>query len=296
MKIGELELYLLSDGLVRADAGGPFGLVPRALYEQYFTPDENNTVPESLSCLLVQSRGKWILIDNGLGRKLTEKEARNWSLARPAGGIVDGLARLGLSPEDIDVVVNTHLHSDHAGGNTHWEDDQAVPTYPRATYLVQRIEWAEARFPDARTRGTYFPENYAPLLVRGKMKLLHGDYRITDQVRCLITPGHTRGHQCVLLETGDWKGIFLADMASHAVHMERTAWLTSFDVLPLENILTKQYWQRWALETGAWLFFQHDPQLHVARLVEHDGRLRAEPIPEAKRLTDSLPTPPLPPG
>ncbi len=295
MLIEDLEVHLLSDGYVRADAGGPFGLVPRALYSQYFVPDENNTVPEGLTSLLVRSRGKWILVDNGLGDKLTEKEARNWGLTRPAGGLLEALDRLGIEPGQIDVVINTHLHSDHVGGNTRWENGEPVAAFPRADYYVQRMEWADASFPDVRTRGTYFAWNFAPLLTQGRLKLLHGDFAITDQVRCVVTPGHTRGHQSVLLQAGPWRGLFLGDLASHAVHMERTAWLTSFDVFPLENLATKQHWQRWALETGAWLFFEHEPKSIVARLVEEDGRLKTQIIPEAQLLIDSLPIPPPPP-
>lgn len=296
MRIGDLEIHLLCDGLVRADAGGPFGLVPRVLYQRYWVPDEDNTIPESLTCMLVRSRGKTILIDTGLGYRVTEKEVRNWRLTRPEGGLLEGLARLGISPEEVDIVINTHLHSDHCGGNTLWQGERLVPAFPRALYLVQRIEWAEACHPDARTRGTYFRENFEPLLAEGRMRLLHGDTVITDQVRCVVTPGHTRAHQCVLLESGDWKGLFVGDMAGHAVHMERTAWVTAFDVLPLENIATKQIWQRWALEHDAWLFFQHDPRTPVGRLVEEGGRLRVEPRPEAEELTASIPTPQPPLG
>ncbi len=101
---------------------------------------------------------------------------------------------------------------------------------------------------------------------------------MTDGVHCVVTPGHTRGHQSVLLQDGDWRGLFVADMASYGVQMERTSWLTAYDVYPLENVRTKQRWQRWALENEAWIFFQHDPQITIARLVEEDGRKNLTPI------------------
>ncbi len=290
MRIGEIDLHLLSDGQVRVDPGGPFGLVPRILYEKYFVPDEENRVPEALTCLLVRSEGKTILIDTGLGNRLSPGEVQNWRLERPGGGLLGGLERLGLGAEDIDLVINTHLHSDHCGGNTYLDGDTITPTFPHATSVVQRMEWAEASFPDARTRGTYYAENFTPLLRSGQMQLLHGDTQITQHVRCVVTPGHTRGHQSVLLTSGDWQGVFLADMTSHAVHMERTAWLPSFDAAPLENLATKERWQRWALETGAWLFFQHEPVRHVGQLLQVEGRLKVEGVEAAEPLIAELPT------
>lgn len=277
-RIGELEIAVLHDGTVWVDAGGPFGLVPRNLFERHITPTAENLIPMVLNCLLVRSQGKTILIDTGLGNKLSEDEALQWGLEREGGGLIGNLASLGLVPDDVDIVINTHLHADHCAGNTGLIDGEMRPVFPRAEYWVQRMEWAEASHPDARTRGTYFEQHFAPLLSQGRLKLLHGDTRVTFGVHCVVTPGHTRGHQSVLLQDGDWRGLFVADMASYGVQMARTSWLTAYDVYPLENIRTKQRWQHWALENEAWLFFQHDPQITIARLVEEDGRKRLAPI------------------
>jgi glyoxylase-like metal-dependent hydrolase (beta-lactamase superfamily II) len=291
MRIEDLEIHLVSDGVVHADAGGPFGLVPRALYERYLKPDAQNHVPMALTCLLVRSEGKTILVDTGLGDKLSPEERSRWNIERPQGGLLDGLAALGLAPEAVDIVINTHLHVDHCGGNTRSAGDDLVATFPRAVYIVQRLEWADASHPDARTRVSYIAGDFDPLLRSGRMRLLHGDTQITGHIRCVVTPGHTRGHQSVVLQAGDFRGLYVADMASYAVHFVRTAWLTAYDVDPLQNIVTKQRWQRWALDHGAWLFFEHDPELSVARLREKDGRLDLEPVAEAEEATGSLPTP-----
>jgi glyoxylase-like metal-dependent hydrolase (beta-lactamase superfamily II) len=260
------------------------------LYSQIAEPDDRNLVLQSLSCLVVRSEGKTILIDNGLGDKLDDKAKRNWGLERPTGGLKDGLKSLGLSPNDIDLVIDTHLHSDHCGGNTALVDGEIYPAYPNAEYLVQRMEWADASHPDARTRGTYFAENFETLLTEGRLRLLHGDEQISEHVRCVMTPGHTRGHQSVILESEDWSGMFVSDMATFSVHMARTGWVTGFDVEPLENIRTKKKWQRWAVERQAWLFFIHDPRLPVARLTEESGRLAVEAVDDAQPLIDPLPT------
>lgn len=296
MRIGDLEIHLISDGTVWVDPGGPFGLVPRVLYERVFHPNERNLLPEMLTCLLVHSEGKWILIDTGLGPKLDEKSSQRWGLERPSGGLLDGLEQRGIGPEEIDVVICTHLHSDHCGGNTGFEGTELQPTFPNAEYLVQRMEWADASHPNARTRATYYAENFAPLLAEGRLKLLHGDQQVTRHVECVVTPGHTRGHQAVLLRSGSWRGLFVSDMATYAVQMARLAWVTAFDVEPLENIRTKHRWQQWALEHDAWLFFIHDPEKPVARLIEQNGRLEIVPVEQAQPLTESLPTPLQPDG
>jgi glyoxylase-like metal-dependent hydrolase (beta-lactamase superfamily II) len=276
--IGDLEFAVVSDGRVWVDAGGPFGLVPRILYESFFEPAPDNTIPMDLNCLLLRSQGKTILIDTGLGNKLSPEDEARWGLERPHAGLLEQLSGEGVAPEDVDLVLNTHLHTDHCGGNTLLSGDEPVSTFPNAEYWVQRVEWSQASFPDARTRGTYFWRNYQPLLENGQLRLLHGDTQVTKHIRCVVTPGHTRAHQSVLLESGTWKGLYVADMASYALHMAHTAWLTAYDVLPLENIKTKARWQRWALENEGWLFFEHDPKIKIAQLREEDGRLKTVPL------------------
>jgi len=278
MRFGDLELHIVSDGQVWSDAGGPFGLVPRVLYEKVIQPNQDNKIPMTLNCLLVRSEGKTILIDTGLGEKLTPEARTLWGLERPHGGLLQALEREGLAAGDIDLVIDTHLHADHCAGNTRFEGEQVVATFPNAEYWVQRIEWAEASHTDARTRGTYFPENFLPLWESGKLRLLHGDTQVTRHVRCVTTPGHTRGHQSILFESGDWAGMFVADMASYAINMAKVSWLTSYDVLPLENIRTKEIWRQWAIENNAWLFFEHDSETTIAHFIEKNGRFLLDPI------------------
>lgn len=278
MQIGDLEFHIVSDGQVWSDAGGPFGLVPRSLYEKVIQPNKANKIPMMLNCLLIRSEGKTILIDTGLGEKLSPEARELWELERPQGGLLQALERLDITPEDVDLVIDTHFHADHCSGNTRLQGGAAVPTFPNAEYWVQRIEWAEASHPDARTRGTYFQENFTPIWEAGKLRLLHGDTKVTGHVRCVVTPGHTRGHQSILLESGDWRGLYVADMASYAIHMEKAAWLTSYDVLPLENIRTKALWRQWALAHDAWLIFEHDPRITIAHFTKTNGRHRLEPI------------------
>ncbi|MER3545855.1 MAG: MBL fold metallo-hydrolase [Chloroflexota bacterium] len=271
--MSDFEFHLVSDGVFWGDAGGAFGLVPKVLWEKVIQPDALNRVPFALNCLLVRSQGKTILVDTGMGDRLTAEERAQWNLERPEGGLLQALARLGVSPADVDIVINTHLHADHCGGNTCLQDGQPVATFPNAEYWVQRLEYAEACFPNERTRATYIAANFRPLEASGQLRLLNGDTRVTSEVRTVITRGHTRAHQSVILEAGGDPVLYVADMASFAVHFERLAWLTAYDVEPLENLETKRSWQRWALEHNALLIFEHDVHVPMGRLVEREGKL-----------------------
>jgi glyoxylase-like metal-dependent hydrolase (beta-lactamase superfamily II) len=278
VKIHSIELKLVDDGVAHVDAGGPFGLVPRRYFGSYLPPDGENRIQMSLNSLVVRNEGKWILIDTGLGPKLSLRESEAWGLERPSGGLLDQLRQEDIQPDEIDIVINTHLHSDHCGGNTIIKDGHLHPAFPNATYFVQRLEWAEAANPNPRTQGTYFEENFAPLVESGQMRLLHGDTQITKNIRCVVTPGHTRGHQSIVLESDEWAGIFLGDLATMSLHMIRTSWATAYDIDPQQTIVTKQKWQKWALKKKAWLFFQHDPKTKIAQLSEENGRLSLNPV------------------
>jgi glyoxylase-like metal-dependent hydrolase (beta-lactamase superfamily II) len=268
--LNNLEYHILNDGNCRVDGGGAFGLVPRVVWQSLITPDENNTIPFALNSLLIFSEGKTILVDTGYGSKLSEKMRRQAQLERPRGDLVEQLAQQGVQPADVDIVINTHLHLDHCGGNTQYQGDKLAPTFPNAQYYIQRLEWADAIAPNERTRATYFPDNYVPLQQSGQLKLIDGDTRVTHQVRTAITRGHTRAHQVIILESGGEEALFVADMTTLYYHLQRLAWVTTYDVEPLESIETKRYWQQWAVEHDALIIFQHDTQITTGKL-KQDG-------------------------
>ena len=280
--IGDIEIHLVSDGVVWVDRGGPFGLVPLALWRNIQPPDDQQRLPMILTCLLVRAAGQTIVVDTGLGTKLNDKEQRIWGLQRLTGTLLDGLARLGVAPDAVDAVIDTHLHADHCAGNTLLAGDgreDVRATFPRARYVVQRREYEDAMRHNERTRATYFPVNYEALVAAGQMDLLDGDAEIAPGVRVVVTPGHTPGHQCVLFESGGECALFVADLASYAVHFERLGWMTAYDVEPLVTLETKRRWQEWALDTNALLIFQHDTHVPAGRLVL-DGKVRrVEPVP-----------------
>ncbi|MBN1200878.1 MAG: MBL fold metallo-hydrolase [Anaerolineae bacterium] len=282
-QIGNIDIHPINAGVVWMDSGGSFGLVPRALWSQYLQPDDQHRVPMVLTCLLVRAGCKTILVDTGYGDKLPDKLVRLMSMEYPRGTLIDGLARLGVAPEDVDIVIDTHLHGDHCGGNTTFAPDRTPrATFPNAEYMVQRREFEDAMQPNERTRATYLPVNYEPLAASGQLTLLDGDTDILPGISGVVTPGHTPGHQCVLFERGGQRALFVADMASFAVHFERLAWMTAYDVEPLVTLETKRRWRQWALDTGALLIFQHDTQVLAGHFVqdEHGGQ-RVQPVEAA---------------
>jgi len=258
MRLGNVEYSVLSDGEWRMDGGAIFGVVPKTLWEKVLPADELNRVPMALNCLLVISQGKCILVDTGFGRKLLPKKSKILALRHDHGDLLDNLGQLGYAPGDIDIVINTHLHPDHCGGNTILRDGVPMPAFPNGQYWLQRLEWADACYPNERTSNTYLTENFLPLRETGQLRLLHGDARVTDEVRCVVTRGHTRAHQSVIIESGGETAVFLGDLAARAVHLERLTWTTAFDTEPLDTLETKRAMRDWALERHALLIFGHD--------------------------------------
>lgn len=273
-----LEFYILNDGICKVDGGGAFGLVPRVIWEKLLPPDDKNRVTFTLNSLLIRSEGKNIVVDTGYGTKLSQKERNILDLQYPQGNLVDQLARLGIQPDEVDIVINTHLHADHCGGNTRLVEDKPVPTFPNAQYYIQRLEWSDAIMPNERTRATYFPANYVPLQESGQLKIINGDTQITGQVRTAVTRGHTRAHQVVILESSGETALFVADLATLHYHFQRLAWVTGYDVEPLESIETKRYWQQWAVERDALIIFQHDTQITTGKLRPDGRRYKVEPV------------------
>ena len=204
-QIGSIPCHIVSDGRQLVDGGGFFGLVPRVLWERVIRPDDKNRIPVQMRSLLVQSSAGLILVDTGQGDKLTARDRRNFGMDDSSRRLAADLGRAGFSPEDVDIVLMTHLHGDHAGGCTHWSDpgdpdSEAVPSFPNARYLVQRLEMADASFPNERTRGTYFPQNWEPLRRSGQLEIVDGDQDLAAGVRTVTVPGHTDSIQAVWVE------------------------------------------------------------------------------------------------
>lgn len=271
-RLGNLRLSLLSDGTYFQDAGSVFGIVPRVMWERLHIPlNDRYQMELGLNSLLLESQGKTILIETGVG----EKERPLAQTQRPAGTLLDELHALGVAPEDVDVVINTHLHADHCGWNTRADATGAyVPTFPRARYLIQRAEWEAAIDPNERTRATYLAENMRPLEATAQLDLLDGETHVTDDVTIIPTFGHSPGHASVVLASGGESAVYIGDMIQHTVQLERTAWVSSFDVYPLEAMETKKAVVARAIA---------ERQLVVAVHAEYPGLGHMTETPDGKR-------------
>jgi len=285
-EVGDITAYLLSDGVFRVDGGTAFGVVPRVLWEEVAEPDRLHRIPMELRCLLIESDEGLVLVDTGYGDKLSGKQRAQLAL-QGERRLIGELATLGYRPEDVRLVVNTHLHADHCGGNTVFDPDgRTVLTFSNAQYLVQRLELADAVFPNERTRNTYFGDNFLPLGdprraalagSDGALRVLDGDTWIASGVRTMIAPGHTRAHQVVIIESLGETAVFLADAAAWAVTLERLAWVPAFDVEPLISIETKRALRAWAFREDALLLFQHDIDVPAGWLRSDGERWWIEP-------------------
>jgi len=280
MRVGDVELIPVSDGTVWWDGGGAFGLVPKIRWEKLLPPNAQNRVPMALRCLLIRTPSATILVDTGMGDKVTPEvaEQQSFELERPNGWLLDDLARQGVAPGDVDVVVLTHLHADHCGGSTRWLDGQFVPTFPRAEYWVQQREWDDAHHPNERTRATYYAVNFDPLKAAGKLCLLRGNAPVSRGIRVAVAPGHTAGMQAVVIESGGHTAVFLSDLAFFHWQLARLAGGSAYDIDPLTTIETKRRWQLWLVERQATVFFQHDPLMAIGELKVQEGHYRVDQI------------------
>ena len=277
--LGDIDLFVFNDATTWVDPGGPFGLVPRVLWSRYVQANERHLIPMSTHNLLIRAAGKHILVDTGFGNMLPLERQKRYGMTY-MDGTHKGLAEIGLSPAEIDIVIDTHLHDDHCTGNYRINADGApLPAFPNAEYVVQRREYEDALKPNERTRATYQADNYVPLFESGQMRLLEGDAEIAPGVTAVTTPGHTPGHMSVRIESQGEFAAFLCDLASFAVHIERLAWMTAYDIEPLVTLETKRIWQRWALETNALLIFPHDIIKPAGRLRQNEtGRFNVQPF------------------
>lgn len=285
MKFGNLELFVLSDGTWFLDGGQFFGVVPRVLWEKKFPADALNRVQLALNCLLIRTGDTWILVETGAGDLWSDKQRERYGFAR-SGRLPEGLARMGLQPEDIHIVVNTHLHFDHSGWNVKLaaaSTGKLVPMFSHATYYTHRAELAHARQPTERERGSYLSDTFEPVVAAGQFQWLEGDREIAPGVEMIRTPGHTADLMAVRITSGGKTAFFFSDNVPSTAHLSYP-WIMSFDLYPMDTLAQKRKWIPEAIK-GNWLcFFVHDPNTPAAYLREKDGRVEAAPVPEVCEL------------
>ena len=210
MRLGRFQVEIFSDGVFRLDGGAMFGVVPKVLWERQKPADELNRVAMDMNCLLIRDGTHVVLVETGAGLKLNDKQKRNFGVDSPPR-LLEELAARGVCPDEVTLVINTHLHYDHAGGNTYRDGDRIVATFPRASYVFQRLEWLDANAPNERTRGSYLVDDFAPLEATGKLELVDEAVEIVPGVRLDRIQGHTRGTQTVRVTDGKETLFFSSD-------------------------------------------------------------------------------------
>ena len=255
--LGDFQLTHFTDGNYFLDGGAFFGVVPKVLWERKLQADASNRISAAMNSLLVRTGRHTVLIETGMGNKLPEKMARIY--AQPAG-LLDNLAAGGLRTEEVDVVINTHLHFDHCGWNTVRMDDKVVATFSNATYYVQEGEWQYAREQRERDRVSYISDNYDPLVSSGQMQLLRGNAEIVPGISVRVFPGHTRHMQAVIVRSGGDTACYISDLIPTTAHLDLT-WVMAFDLFPLETIESRKEFYKSAVAENWLVAFTHDPNI-----------------------------------
>ncbi len=265
MKLGAFEIYPVTDGRFRLDGGAMFGVVPKALWQKCCPADELNRIPLNLTCLLIRAHGKNILVDTGLGDKEDAKFLSMFAVERTPT-LHDSLKQQGLSRDDIHLVVNTHLHFDHAGGNTVTNGNGTLRSaFPKATYYVQQGEYEDAIAANERTRASYRRDNFTPVAQLNQWEFLQGDTELLPGVSTVVTAGHTRFHQSVKVESEGRVAFFLGDLIPTVSHLP-LPYIMGYDLYPIQTLDTKRWVLDRAFEEDWLLVFEHDPLIQAGHV------------------------------
>ena len=274
--LGDLELITLSDGFIRLDGGAMFGTVPLTLWQKRLPPDDANRIPLGMRPLIVKGE-QTLLIDAGCGDKMDAKNSAIYGLDR-SYHLDHSLAEAGLTVDDIDIVLASHLHFDHVGGFTKLANDGAiVPRFPKARYVAHRGEWHDATHPHERNRASYLQENFVPLQDAGVLTLVDEGAEIMPGVSFRHSGGHTPNHQVIMIASGGKTAVFTADMYPTTVHIP-DPWIMGYDLHPMDTLTFKRAFAKEAVAKEYLLFFEHEPSLAAGYLREKDGKRFVERV------------------
>lgn len=276
MQVGDYRVEIVPDTEFRLDGGAMFGVVPRNLWSRVCPPDDQNRIRMNLNCVFINTGTERILIETGIGDKWSPKNSEMYGIDRKRPLAESLRAITGCGPEDITIVINTHLHFDHAGGNTvRNEANEIVPAFPNARYCISRAEFEHAENPTERDRASYLAENWQSVKESGQLDLKNADYEVVPGLRMETHAGHNRSMQCWRLD-GNGETLFgFADLVPMRAHVQ-LPWIMGYDLFPLETLEAKKRLLPQAVREGWMCVFYHDPDVPLCKLVEEDGRVRAE--------------------
>ena len=276
MQFGDYRVEIVPDTEFRLDGGAMFGVVPRNLWSRVCPPDDQNRIRMNMNCLFIETASERILIETGIGEKWSAKHSAMYGITRERSFADSLVATTGFGPEAITIVINTHLHFDHAGGNTILNDQSnPVPAFPNARYFFSRAEYEHAEQPSERDRASYLPENWRPAYENGQVELKAADYEVVPGLSMETHPGHNRSMQCWRLERGGQTLFGFADLVPMRAHVQ-FPWIMGYDLFPVETLEVKKRLLPQAAREGWRCLFYHDPDGPLGRLVEENGRLRVE--------------------
>ena len=275
MKLGNLEFHVVVSGHIRLDGGAMFGVIPKTMWETAAPPDSSNRILLAMNSLLIHAGGKRILVETGAGDKLSPRLRAIYDQDGPR--LTEGLRAYGLHADEIDIVVDTHLHFDHCGGNTRVEKDKVVPAFPNARYIVHKGEFEHAKNPTERDRASYMPDNYMPIEAANKFSLIESDRVIAPGVELICVPGHTANMLCVKLEGGGKTAFLFADLVPMTPHLG-LPWIMGYDLYPMQTLENKKKWIPEVARKEWIALFSHDPHIPAAYLRERNGTWVHEPV------------------
>lgn len=275
MKFGNYRVEIVPDCEFRLDGGAMFGVVPRNLWSKVCPPDEQNRIRMNMNCVFIDTGEERVLIETGIGDKWSEKHRAMYGIDRTRTLAESVQTIAGVPPEGVTIVVNTHLHFDHAGGNTTVNDSGGLRAqFPNARYFVSQAEYEHADSPTDRDRASYFPDNWRPLKESGQLELKPAEYEVVPGLTMETHAGHNRSMQCWRLQQNGQTMFGFADLVPMRAHVP-FAWVMGYDLYPVETVEAKKRLLPQAAREGWTCLFYHDPEQPLARIVEEEGKFRA---------------------